>query len=447
MKITIIGTGYVGLVSGVCLASRGHRVVCIDLKPEIIESLNTGRPTIFERGLENLLSEVRTNGLFVASDDLHTHLANSEVAMIAVGTPSTDGAIDLSQVLNVATAIGNFLRHSTQPLSVIVKSTVLPGTTDGPIRRAIEHSAGKSMGQQWGLGMNPEFLREGEAIEDFILPDRIVLGAEDETTRQRLREMYAPWATTEKIETNTRTAELIKYANNALLATQISAINEIANLASRLGGIDFDEVVHGLTADKRWSPLTTAGRVRPGIVDYLVPGCGFGGSCFPKDVQALRTQGRMLNQPMDLLEAVLAVNSRQPGEIIRLLREALPVLEGRPITVLGLAFKPGTDDVRESASAGMIKYLLAAGAKVTAHDPIAGKHFLRENPDFIGKIQLIDDWQQAVIGAEAIIIATRWPQYSDLPPHTHSGQIIVDPRHMFAPTDFKPARYLSVGTN
>lgn len=447
MKITVIGTGYVGLVSGVCLASRGHQIVCIDRNPEIIESLNAGRPTIFERGLEPMLTEVLANGLFAASDDLQTHLANSDVAMIAVGTPSEQGAIDLSQVLDVASAIGGFLRHSNQPLSVIVKSTVLPGTTDGPVRSVIEETSGKPLGQQWGLGMNPEFLREGEAIDDFNLPDRIVLGAEDETTRQRLRDMYAPWATAEKIETNTRTAELIKYANNALLATQISAINEIANLASRLGGIDFDEVVHGVTADKRWSPLTPAGRVRPGIIDYLVPGCGFGGSCFPKDVQALRTQGRTLNQPMDILEAVLTVNSRQPGEIIRLLQQALPVLEGRPITVLGLAFKPGTDDVRESASAGMIKYLLAAGAKVSAHDPIAGEHFLQANPGLTGKIQLIDDWQQAITGAEVIIVATCWPHYTDLPTHTHSGQVIVDPRHMFAPSVFKTARYLSVGTN
>lgn len=446
MKITVIGTGYVGLVSGVCLASRGHRVVCIDLKPEIIESLNAGRPTIFERGLESLLTEVRAKGLFAASDDLHAHLADSDVAMIAVGTPSVDGAIDLSQVLGAATAIGSFLRHSAQPLSVIVKSTVLPGTTDGPVRSAIEQSSGKPLGQQWGLGMNPEFLREGEAIDDFILPDRIVLGAEDEATRQRLRELYASWATVEKIETNTRTAELIKYANNALLATQISAINEIANLASRLGGIDFDEVVHGVTADKRWSPLTPAGRVRPGIVDYLVPGCGFGGSCFPKDVQALRTQGRTLNQPMQILEAVLEVNAQQPGEIIRLLRQALPVLGGRPVTVLGLAFKPGTDDVRESASAGMIHALLAAGARVTAHDPIAGEHFLRANPGLAERIRLEDDWQQAITGAEAIIVATRWPQYADLPAHTQPGQIIVDPRHMFAAADFKPARYLTVGS-
>lgn len=445
MKITVVGTGYVGLVSGVCLASRGHRVVCIDLKPSIIESLNAGKPTIFERGLDALLTEVRASGHFTASNDLYAHLADSDVAMIAVGTPSVDGAIDLSQVLGAAKAIGRFLQHSKRPLSVIVKSTVLPGTTDGPVRAAIVAASGKFIGQ-WGLGMNPEFLREGEAIDDFIHPDRIVLGAEDEATRQRLREMYAPWATTEKIETNTRTAELIKYANNALLATQISAINEIANLASRLGGIDFDEVVHGVTTDKRWSPLTPAGRVRPGILDYLVPGCGFGGSCFPKDVQALRTQGRILNQPMQLLEAVLSVNQRQPGEIIRLLRHALPILEGRRVTVLGLAFKPDTDDVRESASAGMIADLQAAGARISAHDPIAGEQFLQENPDLADQIQLVSDWPKAVAQADAVIVATRWAHYRDLPAHAQSGQIIVDPRHMFSPADFKIARYLTVGT-
>lgn len=446
MKITVIGTGYVGLVSGVCLASRGHRVVCIDLKAAIVDSLNAGQPTIFEKGLDALLKTVIAQGNFAASTELTDHLADSDIAMIAVGTPSSAGAIDLSQIQSAAEAIGHFLRASERALSVIVKSTVLPGTTDGIVRQTIERLSGKAMGRQWGLGMNPEFLREGEAIDDFLNPDRIVLGAEDAATRQRLQALYAPWPEVEKIETNTRTAELIKYANNALLATQISTINEIANLASRLGGIDFGEVVHGVTADKRWSPITAQGRIRPGITDYLIPGCGFGGSCFPKDVQALRTQGQQLGQPMAILDAVLAVNAAQPGATIRLLREALPDLAGRRVLMLGLAFKPGTDDVRESASLGMIRALQEAGARISAHDPIATPHFRQANPQFDADCNYVDDWPAQVAGADAVIIATRWPEYAALKRHDRAGLVIVDPRRLLARQDFPLARYLTIGS-
>jgi len=445
MKITIVGSGYVGLVSGVCLASRGHQVVCIDLKQAIVDALNAGQPTIFERGLDALLKKVRQDGSFSAATDLHAHLGDSDIAMIAVGTPSVDGIIDPSQVLAAATAIGKFLADSDHSLSIIVKSTVIPGTTGELVRQAVETAAGKPPGQ-WGLGMNPEFLREGEAIDDFNQPDRIVLGAEDEATRQRLRALYAPWADTPRIETNTRTAELIKYANNAILATQISLINEIANLASRLGGIDFSEVVQGVALDKRWSPLMPGGRVHPGILDYLVPGCGFGGSCFPKDVQALRSQGRSQGLPMHVLEAVLAVNEQQPAEIVRLLQDALGTLDGRQVVVLGLAFKPDTDDVRESASERMIRVLLAAGARVTAHDPVAAPQFTRANPDLAERLSYPEDWRRAVAAADAVIVATRWETYRSLVDCDRNDLVIADPRRLLRPGDFALARYLTVGS-
>ncbi len=446
MKISIIGTGYVGLVSGVCLASKGHQVVCIDLKPEIVDALNAGQPTIYEQGLETLLQSVLAQGNFAAATDLHAHLADSDIAMIAVGTPSSEGAIDLSQVVAAARQIGDFLRTSERPLSIVVKSTVLPGTTDGIVRQTVTERSGKAPGAQWGLGMNPEFLREGEAIDDFLYPDRIVLGAEDEISRQRLRALYAPWPAVEKIETNTRTAELIKYANNALLATQISTINEIANLASRLGGIDFGEVVHGVTADKRWSPLTPAGRIRPGITDYLVPGCGFGGSCFPKDVQALRTQGQQLGEKMAILDAVLDVNAHQPAATIELLRRAHPDLRDRKVLLLGLAFKPGTDDVRESASLGMLRALHTAGALISAHDPIAVPHFQHANPQFDHCCTYVDDWQAQVASADAVIIATRWPEYASVKHLDRIGLTVVDPRRLLTRHDFQHARYLTIGS-
>jgi UDPglucose 6-dehydrogenase/GDP-mannose 6-dehydrogenase len=288
MRVGIIGTGYVGLVSGICLAAKGHSVTCVDLNQAIVDRLNGGTPHIHERGLPELLSEVRRQGLFAATCDLDAALDGADLVLIAVGTPSKDGVIDLGQIVAAARSIGAYLRRRDRFLSVVVKSTVVPGTTDTIVRAAIEEASGKAF-PAFGLGMNPEFLREGEAIEDFMEPDRIVLGHEDPETLARLEELYAPWQA-DKLRVNTRTAELIKYANNALLATQISAINEIANLATAIGGIDVMDVVRGVHLDKRWNPITQdGGRVAPPILTYLVPGCGFGGSCFPKDLQALRS--------------------------------------------------------------------------------------------------------------------------------------------------------------
>jgi UDPglucose 6-dehydrogenase len=235
MKLAVVGTGYVGLVSGVCLAAKGHDVTCVDLNPEIVERLNRAEPTIHERGLPELLAEVHGAGNFRATTTLSEALEGAESVILAVGTPSENGVIDLKYIRAAAAEIGSVLRDRDDYLSVIVKSTVVPGTTDTVVREEIETASGKTLGQGFGLGMNPEFLREGEAIEDFMEPDRIVFGHEDDTTLQHLRELYAPWDV-DKLEVNTRTAEMIKYANNCLLATQISAVNEIANLAAAVGG-------------------------------------------------------------------------------------------------------------------------------------------------------------------------------------------------------------------
>ena len=332
--------------------------------------------------------------------------------MIAVGTPSENGRIDLKYVCAVARAIGQHLASRDGHLSIIVKSTVIPGTTDTAVRREIEEASGKAH-PAFGLGMNPEFLREGEAIEDFINPDRIVFGYEDPETLARLEALYAPWDV-DKLACNTRTAEMIKYANNCLLATQISAVNELANLAATVGGIDIMDVMAGVHMDKRWNPILPSGRVNPPILTYLVPGCGFGGSCFPKDVQALRTQGEDRGMPMSLLNAVLDVNAAQPGQVIDVLVQSVGKLEGRRVLLLGLAFKPETDDVRESASLKIGAGLLEAGADVMAHDPIASPNFRRTLGPSADRVSFIEDWRAALPAAEVVIVATRWREYADL---------------------------------
>ncbi len=444
MKICVVGTGYVGLVSGVCLAAKGHEVVCVDVRAEVVKTLNEGPPHIHESALPKLLDEVRNANRFRATLSLEEALANAALVLLAVGTPSSEGVIDLTYIRQAAGEIGALLPKLGRFISVIVKSTVVPGTTDTVVKKILEERSGYKLGQ-FGLGMNPEFLREGEAVGDFMNPDRIVFGHEDEQTRQLLEELYRPW-TCEKIAVNTRTAEMIKYANNCLLATQISAVNELANLAAALGGVDIMDVMRGVHADKRWNPIKPDGsRVRPEILTYLIPGCGFGGSCFPKDVQALRSQGRTADSPMQLLDAVLDVNDRQPSQVATLLRRKFKSLAGKRVLVLGVAFKPETDDVRESASQKVISDLSAEGAVVSAHDPVGIPNARKAWPDL--KVNYVEDWESDLKNCDAVIIATKWPVYRKLTSLSSelNGKIIVDARRFFQASEFPTSEYLAIG--
>lgn len=446
MKLTVLGTGYVGLVSGVCLAAKGHDVVCVDVREEVVAALNAGRPHIHETGLPELLREVIAAGRFRATRDLAGALSGCELVLIAVGTPSENGRIDLQYIGKAAQQVGEWMRAHPGHLSVVVKSTVVPGTTDTFVLDALERSSGRKLGE-FGLGMNPEFLREGNAVEDFMRPDRIVFGHEDPRTLARLEELYAPWHC-DKLQVNTRTAELIKYANNCLLATQISAVNEIANVAAALGGVDVMDVMQGVHLDKRWNPILPDGRrAQPQILSYLVPGCGFGGSCFPKDVQALRSQGESLGVPMQILNGVLAVNDAQPSQIVRLLQRRWNSLHGRRVLVLGLAFKPDTDDVRESASRKIMMALQAEGALISAHDPIAAANARREWPELA--VDYISDWEADIVSAEAIVVATRWPEYNRLQDVAHSGGLkgktVVDARRFFSLGTLPSTAYHAIG--
>ena len=366
--------------------------------------------------------------------------------LVAVGTPSTDGKIDLKYFGKACEQIGGWLRNARRFVSVVVKSTVIPGTTDVFVRNIVERAAGKKLGQ-FGLGMNPEFLREGSAVEDFMKADRIVLGYEDTRTLTLLREAYRNWSC-EKLEVNTRTAEMIKYANNCLLATQISAVNELANLCFEVGNVDVEQVMAGVHLDKRWNPIGPGGkRTNPQILTYLVPGCGFGGSCFPKDLQALRTMGREHGLLMPILQSVLDINDQQPLQVLRLLKSQFSDLSGKRILVLGIAFKPETDDVRESASLRIIRELAAAGCQVVAHDPLAGANAAKELADV--EFTLAADWKAEIARTDAVVIATKWPEYLGLKRaatlRSSKNQVIVDPRRLFRPNDFKKAIYLTIG--
>lgn len=428
MKVSVIGTGYVGLVSGVCLAEKGHQVICVDLDADKVARINAGDPPIYELGLEDLLKRNVGRSLR-ATTDLAAAVRDTDISLIAVGTPFDGSAIDLTYIRTVAAEIGAALRDKPGYHMVVVKSTVVPGTTEDVVLPILEQASGKRAGPDFGVGMNPEFLKEGEAIADFMEPDRIVLGGIDDRAIDALDALYAAFPDVDKIRTNPRTAEMIKYTANSLLATLISFSNEIGNLCARVG-VDVVEAMAGVHLDKRFAPILPDGtRVLPASLSYLAAGCGFGGSCFPKDVKALIAYGDQAGTPMDLLRSVIAVNEAQPARMIEMLKRHYPDLAGRRIAVLGMAFKPGTDDIRESPALPVTRDLLAAKAIVTSYDPIA-RHEAEKL--FGSAVAFRDDLAEAVAGAEAILVMTRWPQFEALPDliDRQSPPLVIDGRRM-----------------
>jgi UDPglucose 6-dehydrogenase/GDP-mannose 6-dehydrogenase len=443
MKVAIIGTGYVGLVSGVCLASKGHDVTCVDINLEVVKKLNHGIPTIYEKDIESHLKKSIEDNKFRATNNLDEALNLTSIVIIAVSTPSSNGSIDLSYIKKVCQELGRYIAKTDRFIAVVVKSTVVPGTTDTLVREELEKNSLKKLGE-FGLGMNPEFLREGNAIADFNNPDRIILGYETDKTLSLMKELYEPW-NVKKITVNTRTAELIKYVNNTLLATQVSTVNEIANLASSLGGIDIMEVIKGVHLDKRWSPIIDNVRTYPEILKYHIPGCGFGGSCFPKDLEALRYQGNFLGLKMNMINAVLDVNKEQPHQVVKMLESDIGSLSKKKILMLGLAFKPETDDVRESPAIKILSDLIDKHAFVKAHDPVAIENFKNNMKTISKEVNFINNWRENVAESDIIIIATPWMEYSSLADCEIKGKIIFDAKRAFSPEYFNSAIYRSIG--
>ena len=433
MKISVMGTGYVGLVSGTCLAERGHQVTCIDIRHEVVQEINAGRPPIHEIGLDNLLRSARDKGMLSATTDAKTAILDSDVTLICVGTPTVDGRMDMSQIVAAAKEIGSALASKRGYHVVAVKSTVLPGTTEGPVKAAIESHSGRKVGDGWGLCMNPEFLREGRAVEDFRVPDRIVVGATDSMTAEVFLKVYADF-TCPKLVTTPRTAEMIKYVSNSLLATMISFSNEIGNMCSAVPGVDARLVWKGVHLDRRLTPIKGQVGGAAGVTEYLWHGLGFGGSCFPKDVAALRSFGRTVGERTRMLDAVLDINADQPLRMVALLEKELS-LSGKTVAVLGLAFKPGTDDLRESPALPLVAELLRKGAKVLVHDPIAMPHAKRRAE--FREVVFAESWADALRKCDACCLVTAWPEYREIQPADFSRlmarSLVIDGRGVFEP--------------
>jgi UDPglucose 6-dehydrogenase/GDP-mannose 6-dehydrogenase len=440
VKISIIGTGYVGLVTGAGLADRGHEVTCVDVDPQLVALLNRAQTPIFESGLDELLRKNVGQNLN-ATTDLTTAVRASEITFIAVGTPFDGTAIDLSAVLNAARQIGAALKDKNEYHVVAVKSTVVPGTTDQKVLPALEATSGKKAGQDFGLGVNPEFLSEGEAVREFMFPDRIVLGGIDARTTEKLEQVYSSFPDAPRIRTNTRTAEMIKYASNALLANLVSFANEQANLGAAIGKIDIVEVMNAVCASQYFRsrgeddlPMATA---------FLRAGCGFGGSCLPKDLKALIARGNEVGQSMQLLEATLRINNEQPKRLLALLEKHWPSLNGVRVTVLGLSFKSGTSDVRESPALPLIHELLARKVLVKAYDPVAMNEARKILPS---EVKFCDSLESAIEQADALVMVTAWKEFRVLPALLEGRRpqpLLVDGRRMFEKDSV--ARYEGIG--
>ena len=436
MKIAIVGTGYVGLVSGACFAEMGADVTCIDVDKCKIEKLRSGQIPIYEPGLEELVARNVADGRLHFSTELGECLDQVEIVFSAVGTPpDEDGSADLRYVLEVAREFGRKINRYTL---LVTKSTVPVGTAQKVRQAVAEELAARGVEVEFDVASNPEFLKEGDAIDDFMKPDRVVVGVESERARQLMERLYKPFMMNNyrMIFTDVASAEMIKYAANSMLATRISFMNDIANLCEIVGA-DVNMVRKGIGADARIGSK------------FLYAGCGYGGSCFPKDVKALIRTAEQKGYRMRVLEAVEAVNERQKGILYeKFVREFDGEVEGRCVAMWGLSFKPETDDMREAPSLVLIERLLTAGCRVRVFDPIAMDEARRRLGD---RVEYCASKYDALEGADALMIVTEWKQFR-LPNWTRvaeamKGGVVIDGRNIYERHEVEAAglKYLRIG--
>lgn len=414
-NIAVIGSGYVGLVTGTCFAELGNRVTCVDSDTRKIEDLRAGKLPFYEPGLLELVLRNQHSGRLAFVDNIADGIAEAQYIFIAVGTPMADnGEADLSHVREAARQIAESIDHD----AIVINKSTVPVETGDLVSAIIREHRNHNITVP--VVSNPEFLREGSAISDFMQPDRIVLGVSDDTAKQAMLELYAPLSASMFV-TDVRTAEMIKYTANAFLATKISFINEIANLCERVGA-DVKDVVQGAGSDRR---IGTA---------FMNPGLGFGGSCFPKDVSALYHIAEKWGIPSEILPAVMNVNKRQIDHVFQKLNATLKGVDGKIIGLLGLAFKPNTDDIRESPAIALAQRLCAEGATVIAHDPVA----IPNAQTALGNnVKFVEDCYEATNDVDAVIVATDWNEYKQMDfaivRKLMAGRTIVDARNLYDP--------------
>jgi UDPglucose 6-dehydrogenase len=418
MNLSVIGSGYVGTTIAACFADFGHDVVNIDIDEEVVETINSGTPPIHEEGLPELVSKhagEQGSGRLRATTN-YDSILDTDATFLCLPTPQNDdGSIDLSIMEAGATQLGQTLGTTEDWHTVVVKSTVVPGTTENVITPILEEECGKTAADDFGVGMNPEFLREGTAVQDFMNPDKIVLGADDDRALADMHDIFDPLITKTDapvVETDTRTAEMIKYANNSFLASKISLINDIGNICKEYG-IDAYEVADAIGLDDRIGEK------------FLRSGLGWGGSCFGKDVAAISAAAREHDYEPAMLDATVEVNERQPQRLLSLMDKHVDV-EGKRVAVLGLAFKPGTDDIRNSRAIPVIEGLQKRGATVVAYDPVAAEDMRECFPD----ISYASSASTALDDATAALVVTDWEEISELDEEfdTMTTPVVIDGR-------------------
>lgn len=426
-KICVIGTGYVGLVTGTCFADMGHQVTCLDINEDIIEDLRNGIMPIYEPGLKQIIDQNVASGRLDFTTSYADAIKNAEFAFIAVGTPSSDdGEADMQYV---KMAVDSIAEHLDNPIVIVNKSTVPVGTGDW-VAEIIHYHNGSDT-PKFSVVSNPEFLREGSAVNDFMDPDRVVLGSTDMEAAQKVAELYEALRCPIMI-TDLRTAEMIKYASNAFLATRISFINEISNICESLGA-DVKEVARGMGMDKRIGP------------SFLDAGLGWGGSCFPKDVKALAHMADTRGAHPQLLQAVMDINQNQRNNAVKKLRKALGSLKGKTIGLLGLSFKPNTDDTRDAPALDIVRLLLKEGTTVQAFDPQAMEASKKEIPELVLK----QSPYEVAEGADALLLATEWNEFKSLNfekvKANMRGNVILDGRNIWDGQDLHDMGFVYMG--
>lgn len=413
MNISIIGTGYIGLITGAGFAEKGNKVICVDVIKEKVDIINSGKSPIYEKGLDEIIKKNIGKNL-TATTNIRDAILNSDVTFICVGTPpNNDGESDLRFVKEATENIGKILAEKNSYNVVVVKSTVLPGTTEGIIIPLLEKNSKKKFGKDFGVVVNPEFLREGIALEDFLKPDRIVIGSIDKRSGDLIEDLYSGFDS-KIFRTNLKTAEMIKYASNAFLATKISFINEIGNICKKLG-IDVYDVAKGIALDHRINPY------------FLNAGLGFGGSCFPKDLKAIIHEAKKLGYKPELLNSVLNVNSKQPKILLKIAKRKVGNFRNKRVAILGLAFKKDTDDIRDTQSFPVIEELLNEGAIITAYDPKAEENTRKV---FGNRIEYANSADNALRKSELALILTDWGEFSNLDFSKMKERIVIDARNV-----------------
>jgi UDPglucose 6-dehydrogenase len=424
MKICVLGSGYVGLVTGACFADRGHEVYCIDIDSKKVNQINDGKSPIFEPGINLLLKKNVEKGSLKAflAKDFYSKKIHTNISFVCVPTPSNkDGSINLKFIKKASKNIGLYIKTLKDYHVVVIKSTVVPGTTGDVACSILEKCSSKKVGQDFGLCMNPEFLKEGTAIKDFLETDKIVIGAIDKKSGNLLEKIYEPWdKKIPRIRTNLRTAEMIKYAQNAFLATKISFINEIANICKK-SGVDAKDVAYAIGLDPRINPR------------FLNFGVGYGGSCFPKDIKALIAASEKIGYNPKLLKIVENINKKQPLEALKMVDD----LKGKTISILGLAFKPDTDDIREAPSIKIINELKKHGTKIKAYDPHATENMKKIFPD----ITYTNSPLECLKDSDICFVLTEWKEIKELEPkdflNLMKTPIVIDGRRVFNPEKMK----------